>query len=289
MSDNTKTPRLTDIAYIRDLLERHGFHFSKKLGQNFLINPSVCPRMAEACGATTESGVLEIGPGIGVLTRELAARAAKVVAIELDQRLPSVLAETLVGQDNVEIVSGDCLKIDLPSLLKEKFGDKPVAVCANLPYYITSPIIMRLLESRLPVTNVTVMVQKEAAQRLCAKPGTREAGAVTLAVQYYAEVETLFTVSRGSFLPAPNVDSAVIRLTIRKTPPCAVRDERVLFRLIRAGFGQRRKTLLNSLSSAGYNKDALAAALAKADIPVTARAEQLTLLQFASLANALTD
>lgn len=287
MTDNTKTPRLTDIAYIRELLERHGFHFSKKLGQNFLVNPSVCPRMAEACGATDESGVLEIGPGIGVLTRELAARAANVVAIELDDRLPPVLAETLAGQDNVEIVSGDCMKIDLPTLLKEKFGDKPVAVCANLPYYITSPIIMNLLESRLPVTNITVMVQKEAAQRLCAKPGTREAGAVTLAVQYYAEAETLFTVSRGSFLPAPNVDSAVIRLTIRKTPPCSVRDEKVLFRLIRAGFGQRRKTLLNSLSSAGYTKDALAAAMAAADIPTTARAEQLTLPQFAALADAL--
>lgn len=287
MTDNTKSPRLTDIAYIRELLERHGFHFSKKLGQNFLVNPSVCPRMAEACGATDESGVLEIGPGIGVLTRELAARAANVVAIELDDRLPPVLAETLAGQDNVEIVSGDCMKIDLPTLLKEKFGDKPVAVCANLPYYITSPIIMNLLESRLPVTNITVMVQKEAAQRLCAKPGTREAGAVTLAVQYYAEAETLFTVSRGSFLPAPNVDSAVIRLTIRKTPPCSVRDEKVLFRLIRAGFGQRRKTLLNSLSSAGYTKDALAAAMAAADIPTTARAEQLTLPQFAALADAL--
>ena len=210
-----QTPRLTDIGYIRDVLERHGFYFSKKLGQNFLVNPSVCPRMAEACGATSESGVLEIGPGIGVLTRELAQRAGKVVAIELDDRLPPVLAETLKGQDNVEIVQGDCLKIDLAALIAEKFGDREVAVCANLPYYITSPIIMSLLESRLPVTSITVMVQKEAAQRLCATPGTREAGAVTLAVQYYAEAETLFGVSRGSFMPAPNVDSAVIRLTIR--------------------------------------------------------------------------
>ena len=283
-----QTPRLTDIGYIRDVLERHGFYFSKKLGQNFLVNPSVCPRMAEACGATSESGVLEIGPGIGVLTRELAQRAGKVVAIELDDRLPPVLAETLKGQDNVEIVQGDCLKIDLAALIAEKFGDREVAVCANLPYYITSPIIMSLLESRLPVTSITVMVQKEAAQRLCAQVGTREAGAVTLAVQYYAEAETLFTVSRGSFLPAPNVDSAVIRLTVRKQPPCPVRDEKVLFRLIRAGFGQRRKTLLNSLGSAGYGKDVLAAALVAANISPTARAEQLTLAQFAALADALT-
>lgn len=287
MSNVNTTPRLTDIAYIRDVLARHGFHFSKKLGQNFLVNPSVCPRMAEACGASPQSGVLEIGPGIGVLTRELAIRANNVVAIELDDRLPPVLAETLSGLDNVEIVSGDCLKLDLPALLRDKFGDREVAVCANLPYYITSPIIMSLLESRLDVTNITVMVQKEAAQRLCAAPGTREAGAVTLAVNYYAEAETLFTVSRGSFLPAPNVDSAVIRLTVRKTPPCDVNNEKAMFRLIHAGFGQRRKTLLNSLASAGYTKDALSAALAAAGIPVTARAEQLTLPQFAALTNAL--
>lgn len=289
MEQQTIAPRLTDVGYIRDLLERHGFSFSKKLGQNFLINPSVCPRMAEACGATPDTGVLEIGPGIGVLTRELAQRAGRVVAVELDDRLPPVLAETLAGRDNVTVVQGDCLKLDLHRLLAEQFGDRPVAVCANLPYYITSPIIMNLLESRLPVTNITVMVQKEAAQRLCAAPGTREAGAVTLAVQYYAEAETLFTVSRGSFMPAPNVDSAVIRLTVRKEPPCAVRDEKVLFRLIRAGFGQRRKTLLNSLTGAGYTKEQLSAALQSAGIPATARAEQLTLPQFAALADALCD
>jgi len=289
MEQQTIAPRLTDVGYIRDLLQRHGFSFSKKLGQNFLINPSVCPRMAEACGAAPDTGVLEIGPGIGVLTRELAQRAGRVVAVELDDRLPPVLAETLAGRDNVTVVQGDCLKLDLHRLLAEQFGDRPVAVCANLPYYITSPIIMNLLESRLPVTNITVMVQKEAAQRLCAAPGTREAGAVTLAVQYYAQAETLFTVSRGSFMPAPNVDSAVIRLTVRKEPPCAVRDEKVLFRLIRAGFGQRRKTLLNSLAGAGYTKERLAAALQSAGIPATARAEQLTLPQFAALADTLCD
>lgn len=281
-------PRLTDVGYIRNLLERHGFHFSKKLGQNFLINPSVCPRMAEACGIDAEGGVLEIGPGIGVLTRELARQAGRVVAVELDDRLPPVLAETLANVDNVSFVWGDCMKLDLHALLQEKFGNRPVAVCANLPYYITSPIIMMLLESRLPVENITVMVQKEAAQRLCAAPGTREAGAVTLAVQYYAEAETLFGVSRGSFLPAPNVDSAVIRLTIRKEPPCSVKDEKLMFRLIRAGFNQRRKTLLNSLTGAGFTKDALNAAFAAAAIPATARAEQLTLPEWAAIADGLT-
>ena len=280
-------PRLTDIGYIRDLLDRHGFHFSKKLGQNFLINPSVCPRMAEACGANPDSGVLEIGPGIGVLTRELALRAGKVVAVELDDRLPPVLAETLAGQDNVTIVQGDCMKLDLAAIIRDSFGDRPVSVCANMPYYITSPILMMLLESRLPVDSITVMVQREAAQRLCATPGTRQAGAVTLAVQYYAEAQTLFTVSRGSFLPAPNVDSAVIRLTVRRQPPCTVRDERQMFRLIRAGFGQRRKTLLNALTAAGFGKDTLAAALSTAGIDPTARAEQLTLPQFAALSDAL--
>lgn len=280
-------PRLTDMGYIRSLLERHGFRFSKKLGQNFLINPSVCPRMAEACGCTADTGVLEIGPGFGVLTRELSLRAGKVVAIELDDRLPPVLAETLIGRDNVEIVSGDCMKLDLAALLREKFGDRPVAVCANLPYYITSPILMDLLESRLPVTNITVMVQKEAAQRLCARPGTREAGAVTLAVQYYARAETLFSVSRGSFMPAPNVDSAVIRLTVRPEPPCAVKDEKQLFRLIRAGFGQRRKTLVNSLSAAGFGREAVLAALEAAGVAPTARAEELTLEQFAAVSDCL--
>jgi len=224
---------------------------------------------------------------VGVLTRELALRAGKVVSIELDDRLPPVLAETLAGQDNVTFVWGDCMKLDLPTIIKEQFGDRPVAVCANLPYYITSPILMMLLESRLPVENITVMVQKEAAQRLCAVPGTREAGAVTLAVQYYAEAETLFSVSRGSFLPAPNVDSAVIRLTRRKTPPCDVKNEAVMFRLIRAGFNQRRKTLLNSLTGAGYRKEQLAAAFAVAGMASTARAEQLTLPEWAALANAL--
>lgn len=279
-------PELTDIAYIRDLLSRHGFAFSKKLGQNFLVNPSVCPRMAALCGADKESGVLEIGPGIGVLTKELARVARKVVAVELDDRLPPVLAETLREFDNIRIVQGDVLRIPLAPLLETEFAGMPVHICANLPYYITSPILMMLLESRLPIEDITVMVQKEAAVRLCAAPGTRECGAVTLAVQYYAEPEQLFGVSRGSFLPAPNVDSAVIRLRIRKTPPCAVQDEKQLFTLIRAAFGQRRKTLPNALCTAGFSKAQNLAALQAAGIPENARAEQLTLPQFAALSDA---
>ncbi len=278
---------LTDISYIRDLLSRHGFSFSKKLGQNFLINPSVCPRMAEFCGADKQSAVLEIGPGIGVLTKELARVAGKVVAIELDDRLPPVLAETLCECDNVKIVSGDVMKIDLPKLLKEEFGDMQIHVCANLPYYITSPILMLLLESRLPIEDITVMVQKEAAVRLCAAPGTRDCGAVSLAVQYYAEPTRLFGVSRGSFMPAPNVDSEVIRLTVRKQPTATVNNEKRLFTVIRAAFGQRRKTLQNALTTAGYSKQQIADACAKANVPVTARAEQLTLEQFADLTNRL--
>lgn len=278
-------PNLTDISYIKTLLSRHGFQFSKKLGQNFLINPSVCPRMAQMSGVDKQSGALEIGPGIGVLTKELATLGKKVVAIELDDRLPPVLAETLADFDNVEIVPGDVMKLDLAALLQEKFDGVPVHVCANLPYYITSPILMLLLESRLPVADITVMVQKEAAARLTALPGTRECGAVSLAVQYYAEAKTLFQVSRGSFMPAPNVDSAVIRLTLRETPPVQVKDEALLFRLIRATFGQRRKTVANALQTAGFSKEQILTALEKADISVTARAEQLTLAQFADLTN----
>lgn len=280
---------LTNPRVMRDILSRYGFHFSKKLGQNFLINPSVCPRMAEACGASPATGVLEIGPGFGVLTRELARRAKKVVAIELDDRLLPVLRETLADCDNVTVISGDAMKLDLAAVIAQQFDTMPVSVCANLPYYITSPLLMRLLESRLPLTAVTVMVQKEAAQRLCAEPGTRACGAVTLAVHYYAEAKTLFPVSRGSFLPAPNVDSAVIRLTLRTAPPVAVRDEGALFRLIRGAFAQRRKTLLNALGGAGWPKETVSAALAAADLSPTMRAEQLSLLQFAALSEALAD
>ncbi len=277
---------LTDIGTVRGLLEKHGFRFSKALGQNFLINPTVCPRMAEACGIGRDGGVLEIGPGFGVLTAELARRAGKVVAVELDERLPPILRETLAEFDNVTVISGDAMKLDLSALLKEQMGDRPVAVCANLPYYITSPVIMRLLESRLPVESITVMVQKEAAERLCARPGTRACGAVTLAVQYYAEAERLFSVARGSFMPAPQVDSAVIRLTLRKEQPLPSDREKRLFALVRAAFNQRRKTLQNSLCGTGLSRDEVGALLARAGISPMLRAEQLTLEQFQAMAMA---
>jgi len=279
--------KLTDIRVVKELLSRHGFHFSKALGQNFLINPSVCPRIAEESGADDTCGILEIGPGIGTLTQALCRTAKKVVSVELDDRLPALLAETMADFDNFTLVKGDALKLDLKALIAEHFDGMPVYICANLPYYITSPLIMHFLESRLPVETITVMVQKEAADRLCAKQGSREAGAVTLAVQYYAEAKTCFDVSRGSFMPAPNVDSSVIRLTVRKTPPCDVKDEKKMFALIHSAFGQRRKTILNSLMGAGVQKAQIAAACDQCGIPQTARAEQLTLTDFAALSNAL--
>lgn len=273
---------LSDLNTIRAVLSRHGFHFSKSLGQNFLVNPAVCPRMAQECGAAPGVGVLEIGPGVGVLTAELAQRAEKVVAVELDQRLLPVLAETLAEYHNVKIISGDIMKLDLNRLLREEFPNLQAVVCANLPYYITSPVVMRLLEERLPVGAVTVMVQKEAAERLCAQPGSRACGAVSAAVQYYAQPEVLFGVDRQSFVPPPNVDSAVIRLTVRQKPEIQVKEEAKFFALVKAAFGQRRKTVLNSVSAGlSMNKGQVAAALERAGIAPNARAEQLTMEQLA--------
>ena len=279
---------LSDIAVIRDVLSRHGFRFSKSLGQNFLVNPGVCPRMAEECGASPETGVLEVGPGIGVLTAELAKRAGRVVSIELDQRLLPVLDETLADFSNVKIVNGDVMKLDLARLLAEEFPGMEVVVCANLPYYITSPVIMRLLEEKLPIASLTVMVQKEAAERLCALPGSRACGAVSAAVQYYAEPEVLFSVGRGSFVPQPNVDSAVIRFRIRKAPPVEVEDERAFFSLVKAAFGQRRKTVANSVSALlGLPKETVQRACEAAGVSPAARAEQLTMEQLAALSSAI--
>ncbi|HAL20371.1 MAG TPA: 16S rRNA (adenine(1518)-N(6)/adenine(1519)-N(6))-dimethyltransferase [Ruminococcaceae bacterium] len=277
---------LADINTVRSLLAKNGFTFKKSLGQNFLINPDVCPAMANAA-CDSETGVIEIGPGIGVLTRELAKTAKKVIAIELDERLKKILPETLSGLDNVEVIYGDALKLDLNEIIKEKLSCcKSVAVCANLPYYITSPVIMNLLESRLPITSVTVMVQKEAAQRLCAEVGTREAGAVSVAVSYYAEPHILFGVSRASFMPPPNVDSAVIKLKIRKEAPIKVKNEKEFFRLVKCCFSQRRKTLVNAVSNtAGTDKDELRAALRALGLPETVRGEQLTMEQLAALSD----
>ena len=275
-------------ATIKEVLGRHGFRFSKALGQNFLIDPRVCPRMAAESGAAECAGAIEVGPGLGVLTYELAQVAKKVVAIELDQRLFPVLGETLADCPNVELVQGDVLKLDLHALIQEKFGGQEVCVCANLPYYITSPVIMGVLEGGLPLKSITVMVQKEAAERICAQPGQRACGAVSVSVHYHSQPQVLFGVSRGSFLPPPNVDSAVIRLDLRREPPVQVADEAWFFRVSRAAFAQRRKTAANSISaSLSLPKAQVEAALGAAGIPANARAEQLSLEQFAALANAL--
>lgn len=277
---------LTDIKTIKEILSKHGFTFSKALGQNFLIDPSVCPRIAEYGGAKSGSGIIEIGAGIGVLTNELAKRADKVVSIEIDTRLIPILEETLAEHKNTAVINGDVMKLDLAKLIEENFEGLKVSVCANLPYYITSPIIMRLLESRLPLESITVMVQKEAGVRLCAEMGTRDVGAVTAAVRYYSEPERLFDVPRGSFIPAPNVDSCVIRLRLHDK--YKAEDEEFFFKTVRGAFLQRRKNLLNSLSSSlGIGKSLAARAADAAGISQNARPEQLSMEDFLLLAKKL--
>lgn len=280
---------LYDYNTIKRILTRHGFTFSKALGQNFLIDPSVCPRMAAALEADDRTGVLEIGPGIGVLTKELSAVCGRVAAVELDRRLPDVLAETLANCSNVQVVPGDVLQMDLQALFADQFaGCDRLQVCGNLPYYITTPVLMRLLESELPIERLVVMVQLEAAKRLCAPLGTRDCGAVSAAVEYYTQAEILFEVGRESFYPSPNVDSAVIALTRRQQPPVQVTDEGYFFRVVKGAFLQRRKTLANSLNAAlGVPKAELTALFQSLGLSATARAEQLTMSQMAALANAL--
>lgn len=280
---------LSNITTVKELLHRHGFTFSKALGQNFIINPGVCPKMAELSGARG-IGVIEIGPGIGVLTAELAKIAKRVVCIELDTRLLPVLQETLAGFDNVTVINDDVLKVDLQALITREFAGMEVVICANLPYYITSPIVMSLLEARLSVKAITVMVQKEAAARLCAKPATRDVGAVTITVRYYSEPKVLFQVSRGSFMPAPEVDSTVIRLDVHAAPVLPVKDERLFFAVVKAAFGMRRKTISNALAGvSGLAKEQVLLAITAAGVPPTHRAEQLTMEQFAALADSISN
>lgn len=281
---------LTNIGTIKELFSRNGFSFSKSLGQNFLINPSVCPNIAEQGGAESGICALEIGTGVGVLTHELAKRCDKVVAVEIDERLKPILAETLADFDNVNVVFADVMQTDLAALITEEFGGREVVICANLPYYITSPVIMKVLESRLPVKSMTVMVQKEAAERICAKPGTRECGAITYAANYYSEPRMLFRVNRGSFMPSPNVDSAVIRMDIKRERELPEAEEKLLFRIIRAGFSQRRKQLVNPLSAElRLAKAETAALLEKTGLKVSSRAEELTLADYLKLARAVTE
>ena len=269
---------LTNIGTVKDILSRHGFSFSKGLGQNFIINPDICPKIAEMGNAAEGFGVLEIGTGIGVLTAELAKRANKVAAVEIDTRLLPILEETLADFSNVKIFNEDVMKCDLHGIIREEFAGLRASVCANLPYYITSPVIMLLLESRLPVESITVMVQKEAAQRLCAKVGSRDAGAITVAVNYYGTARQLFGVSRGSFMPSPNVDSAVIRIDPAAEPRLPEAEEKYFFKVVKSGFSQRRKTAANAVSSQmGLPKDVVYEALKAAGLPETARLEQLEL------------
>lgn len=279
---------LSDINTIRAVMAKHGVTFNKGLGQNFLVDPDVCPAMAEAAQLDKNTCAIEIGPGVGVLTAELAKRAGKVLSFEVDNRLLPVLDETLAEFDNVEIINRDIMKTNLSEIIAEKCNGMDVAVCANLPYYITSPIIMLLLESKLPIKSVTVMVQKEAADRLCAEVGTRNCGAVTVAVSYYAKSEKLFFVPRNSFLPPPKVDSEVIQLTVRNTPPVEIKCEENFFKLVKAAFSQRRKTAENSISAGlGIKKDTVAAALEQAGLSKTVRAEKLTMRDFAVLSDIL--
>lgn len=278
---------ICDINDIKALLARHGFRFSKSMGQNFLIEGWVPYDIAYSSGARVGTGVIEVGPGIGPLTRELSARADKVVSVELDRSLLPILEETLADRDNVEIVSGDILKTNIPALVKEKFQGLTPLACANLPYNITTPLLTRVVESGL-FDSVTVLIQKEVAQRICAKPGTADYGAFSLLMQYYTAPELLFTVPNTCFLPPPKVTSAVIHCPTRKEPPVQVRSEAALWRAVRAGFAQRRKTLANSLQS-GYPlpKDVLASAIAACGLPADVRGEKLSLADYARLADAL--
>lgn len=280
---------LTDISYITNVMKRNGFHFSKSLGQNFIVNPAVCPKIASMGVDSKEYGVIEIGTGVGVLTQQLALVAKKVVAIEIDSKLMPVLEETLEGFDNIKIINDDIMKVDLHRIIEEEFPDMPVAVCANLPYYITSPIIMNLMEQNLNIKSVTVMVQKEAGLRLTAPLATREVGAVTFAVRFYSEPKILFNVSRGSFIPSPNVDSCVVRFDIfEKSPYEQVEDKDFLFRVIKGGFSQRRKTLCNSLSgSLGISKSLVGQALQQSGLSGTVRPEQMKMEDFIKLSGFL--
>ncbi len=282
--------KLTDISVIKGLMKKHGFEFSKSLGQNFLINPTVCPRIAEQGNAKSGFGVIEIGTGIGVLTCELAKGADKVVAIEIDKRLIPILEDTLSEFDNVKIINADIMETDLSKIIDEEFAGLDVAVCANLPYYITSPVIMKLLESRLRIKSVTVMVQKEAGRRLCAEMGTRDMGAVTVAVNYFSMPKILFDVSRGSFMPSPNVDSCVVRFDIKDKTPEGVEDERFFFKVARGAFSQRRKTLSNSVSSSlGIEKSIVTEAIEGSGLAINIRPEQLSMEELISFANILKD
>ena len=274
------------------VLQKYHFNFQKKFGQNFLIDTTVLDRIISSAEITKEDCVLEIGPGIGTMTQYLAERAGSVVAVEIDKALLPILEETLQDYDNVTVINDDILKVNINRLVEEKNGGRPIKVVANLPYYITTPIIMGLFESRVPLKSITIMVQKEVADRMQVGPGTKDYGALSLAVQYYAKPEIVANVPPNCFMPRPKVGSAVIKLTRYEKPPVDVKDEGLMFRLIRASFNQRRKTLVNGIRNSGdfsLSKDEIEDVFNRCDLPLNIRGEALTLEQFAMLANCIYD
>ena len=283
---NASTPVIADPKVTRHILSAFHLRASKRLGQNFLVDRSVVQGIVEAAELSPEDTILEIGPGIGTLTQGLAETGARVVAVELDKKLPAVLAETLKGYDNVQIVPGDILKLDIPEILGLRAGER-FKVVANLPYYITTPIIMTLLEQRLPIERLVTMVQKEVAVRMTARPGSKDYGALSIAVQYFTVPRMVMDVSPRAFLPAPEVTSAVVACHVQDVPTVRPQDEKLFFRLVRAAFGQRRKTLLNALTGAGLTKVQTRAGLAAVGIEEQMRGEQLSLTDFARLSDAV--
>ncbi len=280
---------LCSPSVVRRLMEEEGIHFRKDFGQNFLIDPSVPERIAASCADRSDILVLEIGPGIGCLTQQLAENFERVLAIEIDRGLIPVLGKTLAEYDHVRVVNADVMEVDLPALIAEEAGGREVAVCANLPYYITTPILMRLLECGVPFSSITVMVQNEVASRLAAKPGASDYGAITAVLGYYGTVKKLFTVSPGCFMPAPKVSSAVIRIDLYREKPYRPKDEAFFLRVIRTAFGMRRKTLVNALGALGegYSKELLNEAVTACGFPPTVRGERLSTEDFVRLADEL--
>ncbi|MBO5515662.1 MAG: 16S rRNA (adenine(1518)-N(6)/adenine(1519)-N(6))-dimethyltransferase RsmA [Schwartzia sp.] len=277
------TPQIADKGVTKHILRAFDLHASRRLGQNFLISPGVVRAVVEAAEIENGDRVLEIGPGIGTLTQGLLEAGAEVTAVELDKKLPAVLAETLRGYEHLKVVQGDILRTDIPALM----GDQPFKVAANLPYYITTPILLSFLEQSLPITHIVTMVQKEVAERMTARPGGKDYGALSVAVQYHTEPEIVLDVPPSCFFPAPEVDSAVIACTVRQTPAVAVQDEKLFFRVVKASFGQRRKTLSNALKPLGFSKAQIEDALLGAGIDSTRRGETLSLEEFAAIANKL--
>ena len=279
------TPQIADKGVTRHILKAFNLHASHRLGQNFLISPGVVRAVVEAAEIEPGDRVLEIGPGIGTLTQGLLEAGAEVTAVELDKKLPAVLAETLKGYEHLNVVQGDILKTDIAALM----GGAPFKVAANLPYYITTPILLSLLEQKLPITRIVTMVQKEVAERMTAPPGGRDYGALSVAVQYYTEPEIVLDVPPNCFLPAPEVDSAVIVCAVRQTPVVTVKDEKLFFRVVKAAFGQRRKTLSNALKTTGASKEEIGKALNKAKVDAARRGETLSLVEFAAVADGLAE